>query len=426
MNKSYQTLLINNIRVHIINSKKYKTTCISYRLSTFIDPKISHIIMGLSYFLLSNTSECQNRKEINRYLENMYDSKIHCTMNAFGNISNCEFVIKTINQKYCPDKNLFENSIKFLLDIIFGKYEGKNEFKEDLVNREIESIVNEIKVSKENKTEYGLSLLINKMCKNENIDIINFNNHLKFKKLTIKEIKEVYTYLIENANMDLFISGDLEGINVEEILKNNLPKYTKENEKIKVDLNNSNKNIKKVKYYEKIENNNQTHLFLGYRNNISYNSKDIYIQNLSNAILGGFMNSRLFRIVREKYNLCYSVFSFIRPLNKLMFIYAGIDDKNKDKTINIIKKIVDDLSKRKLTENELNLFKKLLINSIKESEDSQYNQIDKIYSHIYGDAEIDINKTIDHINSVTSLEVKEYFKSIKLDAIFSLRGVLNE
>ena len=165
---------------------------------------------------------------------------------------------------------------------------------------------------------------------------------------------------------------------------------------------------------------------IGIRTNVLYNSFDYYVQYLANAILGGFMNSRLFQIVREKHNLSYSVYSFLRPLDKCLFIYAGVDNQKVEKTLQVIEDILENLRTNTVKRKELDLFKSLLKNALKEADDNQYNQIERAFSCQVTNKNFDLDSTLEFLNRVTSEDVQRFFNQIKVDTIFVLRGTKNE
>ena len=64
------------------------------------------------------------------------------------------------------------------------------------------------------------------------------------------------------------------------------------------------------------------------------------------------MHSKLFQNVREKEGLAYYVFSRLEKFKGLMVISSGIEIENKDKTIEIINKQLEDIAKGNITEYE--------------------------------------------------------------------------
>ncbi len=64
---------------------------------------------------------------------------------------------------------------------------------------------------------------------------------------------------------------------------------------------------------------------------------DYYALQVFNGIYGGFSHSKLFINVREKASLAYYVASRLESHKGLMFVMSGIDNKNYEQALSIIK-----------------------------------------------------------------------------------------
>ena len=76
--------------------------------------------------------------------------------------------------------------------------------------------------------------------------------------------------------------------------------------------------------------------------------------NAVNGVLGGNMSSRLFQEVREKKGLAYSVYSYISSFDECgsLSIYAGVNSANALSAYEAIGKVIDDMRKNGITEDE--------------------------------------------------------------------------
>jgi len=107
----------------------------------------------------------------------------------------------------------------------------------------------------------------------------------------------------------------------------------------------------------------QSYLCLGYRVP-GYLSEDFFRLDLLSSILSEGLSSRMFRELRGKRGIGYSVGNLFHPLgNEGMFIshVDGFDPKRVDETKDVILKIFDDLKRNRLTTKEFKGTKKLMI-----------------------------------------------------------------
>ncbi|MFC4735654.1 M16 family metallopeptidase [Bacillus daqingensis] len=98
----------------------------------------------------------------------------------------------------------------------------------------------------------------------------------------------------------------------------------------------------------------QAHLCFGYEG-VSLTDDAIYSAVLLNNVLGGNMSSRLFQEIREERGLAYAVYSMHEAFRDtgLLTIYAGTHEKHLNETVDIIKRVTNDVKENGLTEKEL-------------------------------------------------------------------------
>ena len=94
----------------------------------------------------------------------------------------------------------------------------------------------------------------------------------------------------------------------------------------------------------------QVQLVIGYRTNRSIRDDDYYALLMYSVILGNGSFSKLFRVVREKNSLCYSIGTSLEKLKGIMFIQTGIDSKNKDRIIGLIKELMEDMKIKNISD----------------------------------------------------------------------------
>ena len=80
---------------------------------------------------------------------------------------------------------------------------------------------------------------------------------------------------------------------------------------------------------------------MGYRlNNLDFHEMN-HVLRIYNTILGTMNDSILFNIVREGNSLCYTIGSYYSKYNPSLTIYAGINKKNYELTVKLIKECVE-------------------------------------------------------------------------------------
>jgi zinc protease len=101
-------------------------------------------------------------------------------------------------------------------------------------------------------------------------------------------------------------------------------------------------------------NKNQSHILIGFLGPKT-NSEDYYTFRLIDAILSGGMDSRLFAEIRDKKNLCYTIYSnFDRYIENGSFkIYVATAPENEKTVIEEIFKLLRELKEKGVTDDEV-------------------------------------------------------------------------
>ena len=175
------------------------------------------------------------------------------------------------------------------------------------------------------------------------------------------------------------------------------------------------------KTYKEKSNYSQSQLVMGYKLSNLSDFELRYVLNVYSYILGGGPDSKLFKNVREKNSLCYSISSTGQPLNSILIVSAGIDAKNFDKTVSLVKKQVKQMIKGDFSDDDIIKAKVTYLNSLKELEDnpqsilSMYVGMEYLNSH-------DMDMRINNINKVTKSDVVSLANKVHLDTIYLLEG----
>lgn len=140
---------------------------------------------------------------------------------------------------------------------------------------------------------------------------------------------------------------------------------------------------------------------------------------LYSSILGGGTDSLLFKTVREKLSLCYSIDSSYSHLSNLLSIRTAINNQNYDLTVAEIKKVIAAMSQGKFSVKLLNNCKKDFINTLKAYDDSLFSLTSEYINRIFQNQK-EIHERIITIKTLTKEDVIKVSKKINLDVIFFL------
>ena len=136
----------------------------------------------------------------------------------------------------------------------------------------------------------------------------------------------------------------------------------------------------RVKKYVEEMNISQSKLSIGCKiSNINDFDRN-YVLPIYSIILGGGSSSKLFNNVREKNSLCYYISASGNKLDNILFITSGINAKNYDKCLLLIKKELKNMQKGNFTEDDIEKAKTQYITMLDELWEDPFQIISFYYS----------------------------------------------
>ncbi len=419
------------INIYKINNEKFKSIYFSVNFTISANEKEISENAVLASVLSKSCKKFKTQKDIEKYLYSLYGAEFEVNVEKYGDLYNVEFAIEGINKKFLPKNiDIIPDCLYFLNEIIYNQNITDNTFEANIVEREKEYILDKIRTKKDDKLRYSVLKMEELMCKNEPFGMYLYGNEDIVKDITAKELYKSYLKLLNNSCITVIVSGNLLGYeNIEEIIKdifrdkiNSKVSYT--NLLTNIDKSMDSKEIEEV--FEEGDT-TQSVLSLGLRvNNVA--KEDFYALSLYNAILGSTPSSKLFQNFREKESLAYTVRSRYYRFKYIFVIYAGIEKENYSKAKDVIKKQIDDIKEKKVTNEEFNAAKESIIADLKEWDDSKVALSKMLLSNLltYHYDGVTIDEMIEKMKKVTLEDVVNVANKIVLEKIFLLGGAANE
>lgn len=242
------------------------------------------------------------------------------------------------------------------------------------------------------------------------------------KEINEENLYEYYLKLLNEAKIDIFVSGDfLDDKILETITSNvNIQKLEGREDKHVINTEETEKKEKiDIQTIKEEKDVTQGKLVIGM--DIDYykpNSK--YAMCIYNVILGESATSKMFQNVREKAGLAYSARStYLRQKNNI-FIRAGIEIKNFDKALEIIRKQIEEMKDGNFTDADIENAKKYMIAGIKTVQDEQDSEITYYMGQEMSGKLLTFEEYINKINEVTKEDVLNISNNIHINTIYFL------
>ena len=418
------------ITLHLIDTDKFKTNLIAIFLSTPLTKENVTKNAILPSILKRGTEKQPTQEEISKKLEEMYGASFNCGLDKIGDNHILKFYIEGLNDLYIPqkDENMLKQSIEMLTDIVFNPVTENNSFKEEYVKQEKENIKKIIEAKKDNKAKYAMFRCMEEMYKDEPAGLYKYGYVEDLENIDSNNLYEYYKKLINECKIDIFISGNLENINVKEKVENieNIKKLNERDAKYCIVETEKRENSEDEKLVEESLEVTQGKLIMGY--DIMLDDNDIKNKNIKydamlyNALLGGSANSKLFQNVREKASLAYTASSSYYRHKSNIIVNCGIEISNFQKAVDIIKAQIEDMKNGKFSEEDIKNIKKGITSSIIAMDDEQDSLIVYFFGQELSGEEISLDQYIEKVENVNKEQIENIAKKIKLNTIYFLKG----
>ena len=417
------------IKLHNINTDKFKTNLIAIFLTTPLTREYVTFDSVLSAVLRRGTKNMPTQEEISKNLEEMYGADFDCGLNKNGDNHVLKFYLESLNDDFIPqdNANMLKKSLEKILEIVFNPYLENGAFKEQYVKQEKENIKQRIESRKDNKAAYARTRCIEEMYKDEPAGYFNYGYIEDLEKIDSKSLYEYYQKIISECKIDIFVSGKVEINETMKILNENeqISQIKERKPKYIVSKIITKDKMEEKKIEEKLDV-TQGKIVIGC--DILFNEEDLKDKNLRceamlyNSILGGSANSKLFQNVREKASLAYTAASsYVRYKSNIM-ISAGIEVENFEKTIEIIRKQLEDMKNGDFSEEEIENDKKGIISQINLIDDEQDTQIMYFLGQELTNIDESIEEYKQNINRVTKDQIQNIASKVEINTIYFLRN----
>lgn len=412
------------VMLHNITTNKFKTNLYAMFLAIPLDRENITKEALIAAVLRRGTQNLKSQDLISKKLEEMYGATFDCGIEKTGDNHVLKFYVEAINEEFLPEKEeLTKKCIDILFDIVLNPLVENDRFKTEYVESEKTKLKQIIESKIDNKRVYAFDRCIEEMFKNEPYGLYKYGYIEDIDKISSQDLYEYYKKLIRECKIDIFVSGEIDNANINNIVMDNksIQNLNDRNPNYIVNKEQGRKNEKREeKIVEEHMQVGQGNLVIGLSVNSEKNNAK-FTTSIYNAILGGGANSKLFQNVREKNSLAYTAGSTYRRQKDAIFIRCGIEIDKYEKALSTIKEQISDMEEGKFTQEDIGNAKKLIIASVKSISAEQDTEITYYYGQEMSDNFTTIEDYIKNIEQVSKEDIIEIAKNTWVNTIYFLR-----
>lgn len=408
--------LEKNKEIYYLKEKTMKSIIVWFMFYMPLDKFASENAL-ISKILLRGCKSYITNSSIAKFLNEKYGATLGTDINLKGEVYTLGIYTNYINPNISYIKGYTSKDIlTFLNEFIYNPLEENGAFSEEYFNLEKQNILNSLERKINNKEAYAFDKTIEIMCKDEAYSIDKLGKVKWIENLDNKDCYERYKKIIKESPLKIYVMGNLDENEFTGIIKDTFKFSGSKNINIRLE----NKEIKNVKEVNEVSDTNQGKLCIGFRTSINLLSKEFAALSVFNRLFGGGPESKLFLNLREKENICYTVYSTIEKHKGMIFVLCGIDPKNKSLAKNKILDTLEDIKSGGFTNEDLIISKTATKHSLKTVKDNKYTFISYIQGLSIYNAPYTLEELIESIELLNKDDIIEVAKTIKLDTIYFL------
>ncbi len=413
-----KTVKMDGYTLHLIKTKKFKNITISLRLQNELTRKTSTLRTLLTFILIGSTKKYPTTKELAGYLDDMYGARLSSNISSKGHSHIIHLYSSCVNENYLPEhENLIVKQIELINDLFYDPNVYNGAFDEKIVELKKKELKERLQASKDDKFSYALDQLFDYMGKGEVLGISTTGYEDEIDSITAEDL---YQYLLKCINEDvkhLYVVGDID-VSIIDVFKAHLH-FPCNNSVFKTSYQ-FQSDKKEVLEVIETQDVTQAKLNLGYVINCDYCSGDSYAFSVFNAYFGGFSQSRLFQVVREKNSLCYYVSSSYDAFNGIMIVNCGIESKDYQKTRDLIEQELLLIQNGEVDMQCFNLAKSMLSNALRKTNDEPGSMIAVMYNRDITNKQETNVEFLNKLLNVSKEDIVRVAAKVKLDTVYLL------
>ena len=413
------------VTLTVIPTEKYKTIRLFARFSAKHTQKDAASRTLLTSILETNSLNYPTQTALSAKLADLYGASFGLNVGKRGNLHQVNLSMTVVNGKYIEQASVFSEAVAFLKEILFYPNIQDGKFEQQTFDLEKNNLIAYIESIQEDKQSLA-SLKLQELFFNDDEDqkTPSFGRVEELKAVTAKSLVETYQKMLEEDQIDLFVVGD---VTESAVLKEIEQLPFARTQRVAPSMFYRQLSKSTIQEETMTENVLQGKLNLGYATNIYYDDPKRYALMVFNGLFGGFPHSKLFMNVREKESLAYYASSSADTFRGFLSVQTGIDGKNREAAMALIREQLAALGRGEVTEEELAKTKAMLKNQYLLSLDNPQALIETAYLDTWlPETKQNQEELIEKIMRVTKEEVQAVAQQIQLESIFFLNGEQND
>lgn len=419
-----RTQLFPGVWLRTVHTDKFKSAYLSLTLMTQLNRENASANALLPRVLRRGTMVHPDMESLSAALDELYGGAVEPVVRKKGESQCVGFLASFLDNAYALNgEDILSGAAELLGEMLLTPLTRDGVFDPDYVEGEKANLIDELRGQINDKRIYATRRLTQLMCREESFGADKLGQEDKVAAITPESLWARYQKLLSSAQIEVYYSGSADPDRVREIMErvfSTLP-VSQEREEPECEVRIHAEQEPNV--IEEVMDVNQGKLAMGWRTGgITVWEEECPALVLCSAVFGGTSMSKLFMNVRERLSLCYYASSALEKQKGLMIVSSGIEFQNYETAKREILAQLEDVKAGKITDDELEGARRILINQYRSIEDEQGRMEEYWLGQAAAGTEDDPGTLAARLETVTGEQIAQVARKLELDTVYFLKG----
>ena len=419
-----RTQLFPGVWLRTVHTDKFKSAYLSLTLMTQLNRENASANALLPRVLRRGTMVHPDMESLSAALDELYGGAVEPVVRKKGESQCVGFLASFLDNAYALNgEDILSGAAELLGEMLLNPLTRDGVFDPDYVEGEKANLIDELRGQINDKRIYATRRLTQLMCREESFGADKLGQEDMVAAITPESLWTRYQKLLSSAQIEVYYSGSADPERVREIMErvfSTLP-VSEEREEPECEVRIHAEQEPNV--IEEVMDVNQGKLAMGWRTGgITVWEEECPALVLCSAVFGGTSMSKLFMNVRERLSLCYYASSALEKQKGLMIVSSGIEFQNYETAKREILAQLEDVKAGKITDDELEGARRILINQYRSIEDEQGRMEEYWLGQAAAGTEDDPGTLAARLETVTGEQIAQVARKLELDTVYFLKG----
>lgn len=419
-----RTQLFPGVWLRTVHTDKFKSAYLSLTLMTQLNRENASANALLPRVLRRGTMVHPDMESLSAALDELYGGAVEPVVRKKGESQCVGFLASFLDNAYALNgEDILSGAAELLGEMLLNPLTRDGVFDPDYVEGEKANLIDELRGQINDKRIYATRRLTQLMCREESFGADKLGQEDKVAAITPESLWARYQKLLSSAQIEVYYSGSADPERVREIMErvfSTLP-VSQEREEPECEVRIHAEQEPNV--IEEVMDVNQGKLAMGWRTGgITVWEEECPALVLCSAVFGGTSMSKLFMNVRERLSLCYYASSALEKQKGLMIVSSGIEFQNYETAKREILAQLEDVKAGKITDDELEGARRILINQYRSIEDEQGRMEEYWLGQAAAGTEDAPETLATRLETVTREQIAQVARKLELDTVYFLKG----